>query len=230
MALTFPNGWNSGSIIGSILQNFQVFVAFRFASGTAYTGCQNASGNEGVRTGDACFRGGFQGGLNTLRLPSFKQFDMRFIKGFSLGRSQLALYLDVRNHLQLYQRADPIRRHPKYYQPGRKADRSSARDSSLYATEARQNGVYLEDGSLDLTFGGAGSSGCASWITLNNEPSVPNCVYLARAEQRWGNGDGVFTQEEQLQASSAFYYTNWAAPTLFYGPGTQLRLGVEFTF
>ncbi len=59
---------------------------------------------------------------------------------------------------------------------------------------------------------------------------MPNCIYLSRAEQRWGNGDGIFTLEEQLQASSAFYYTTGAAPTFFYGAGTQLRLGVEFTF
>ena len=61
-------------------------------------------------------------------------------------------------------------------------------------------------------------------------PSVPNCVYLSRAETRWGNGDGIFTLAEQIRASNALYYAGTAAPTYFYGAGTQLRLGVEWSF
>ena len=86
-------------------------------------------------------------------------------------------------------------------------------------------------GDMDLTFGGAGASGCGDWVNgSNDDPSVPNCVYLIRAEQRYGNGDGIYTVDEQLNASNASYYANQAAPTYFYGAGTQLRLGVEFTF
>ncbi len=99
LALTFPNGWNAGSTIGSILQNFQVYAVFRFASGTAYTACGVPDGNQSVLTGQVCGRGGFVSGLNSERLPTFKQFDMRFVKGFNLGGSQLSLYLDARNIL-----------------------------------------------------------------------------------------------------------------------------------
>ena len=59
---------------------------------------------------------------------------------------------------------------------------------------------------------------------------VPNCVYLSRAEARWGNGNGIFTLPEQLRASNALYFANLAAPTFFYGAGTQLRLGIELNF
>ena len=52
---------------------------------------------------------------------------------------------------------------------------------------------------MNLTFGGAGASGCGDWVNSSNDPSVPNCIYLIRAEQRYGNGDGIFTLEEQLQ-------------------------------
>ncbi len=55
-------------------------------------------------------------------------------------------------------------------------------------------------------------------------------MYLVRAEQRFGNGDGMYTVAEQLNASNALYYANQAAPTYFYGAGTWLRLGVEFSF
>ena len=85
--------------MGSILQNFQVYAVFRFASGTAYTACGVPDGNQSVLTGQVCARGGFISGLNSERLPTFKQFDMRFVKGFNLGGSQLSLYLDARNIL-----------------------------------------------------------------------------------------------------------------------------------
>ena len=83
---------------------------------------------------------------------------------------------------------------------------------------------------MNLTFGGAGASGCGDWVNSSNDPSVPNCIYLIRAEQRYGNGDGIYTLDEQLNASNALYYANQAAPTFFYGAGTQLRLGVEWSF
>ncbi len=229
LALTFPDRWNAGTTIGAILQNFQVFAVFRFASGTAYTACASANGNQGVRSGDGCNQGRLQGGLNTVRLPMFKQFDLRFVKGVNLGRGQLSMYLDARNILNFTNVLTQYVVTRSITSQLEQQDQFSS-DSSLYASEAAQNGVYLPDGSLNLTFGGAGRSGCSEWVNLGNMPSVPNCIYLLRAEQRWGNGDGIFTLAEQLRASSALYYTAGAAPTYFYGAGSQLRLGVEFTF
>ncbi len=104
-------------------------------------------------------------------------------------------------------------------------------DSTRNAAEGLQNAAYDEGtGAMDLTFGGAGHAGCAGWVNSGNTPSVPNCMYLVRAEQRYGNGDGIYTVAEQLNASNALYYANQAAPTYFYGAGTWLRLGVEFSF
>ncbi len=122
LALTFPDRWNAGSTIGAILQNFQVFVVFRFASGTAYTGCQNANGNQSVRTGDACSRAASRAASTLVRLPSFKQFDMRFVKGFSPGPQPALAVPRCAQYPQLHQRADPVRRHPQHHQPGRSAE------------------------------------------------------------------------------------------------------------
>jgi hypothetical protein len=202
---------------------------FRFASGTAYTACGVPDGNQSVLTGQVCARGGFISGLNSERLPTFKQFDMRFVKGFNLGGSQLSLYLDARNILGFtnvltqYVITNSITSAIEQTQ-------NFTADSSRNAQEGIGNGVYGDDGSMNLTFGGAGASGCGSWVNSSNDPSVPNCIYLIRAEQRYGNGDGIYTVDEQLNASNALYYANIAAPTFFYGVGTQLRLGVEFTF
>ncbi len=228
LALTFPNGWNAGSTMGGILQNFGAYMTFRFASGTAYTACAEASGNESIRSGGVCTKGGFLGGLNSVRLPGFKQLDMRFVKGFMLGGSQLSVYLDARNILGFtntltqYVTTNSITSGVEHQQ-------NFTSDSVRYASEALENGAYKSDASIDLTFGGAYASGCNGW-TASGQPSVPNCVYLSRAEQRYGNGDGVFTVDEQLRASDALYYDNIAAPTYFYGAGTALRLGLEFTF
>ena len=230
LGLTFPNGWHSGSTVGSIFQNFQVFALFRFASGTAYTTCGNADGNQSVLSGQVCGRGSFTNGLNNQRLPTFKQFDMRFVKGFNFGRSQMSLYLDARNILGFtntltqYVTTNSITSQIEQEQ-------NFTADSSLTASEAFGNGVLDEGtGTVNLRFGGSGAGGCGDWVNSSNVPSVPNCVYLIRAEQRYGNGDGLYTVAEQLNASNALYYANQAAPTFFYGQGTALRLGVEFTF
>jgi hypothetical protein len=230
LALTFPNGWNSGSTIGSILQNFQVYAVFRFASGTAYTACGVPDGNQSVLSGGVCARGGFVSGLNSERLPGFKQFDMRFVKGFNLGGSQLSLYLDARNILNF---TNVLTQYVVTNSITSEIEREQnfSGDSTFTANEALNNGVLDEgSGAVNLTFGGAGTSGCGDWVNGANDPSVPNCVYLIRAEERYGNGDGIFTLDEQLNASNANYYAVQAAPTFFYGAGTQLRLGVEFTF
>ena len=183
-----------------------------------------------VRSPFTCNRGGFQGGINSLRLPSFKQFDVRFVKGLNLGRTQLSVYLDARNILNF---TNVLTQYVVTHSITSQVEQQQnfTADSTLYATEGLQNGVYDPvDGSLDLTFGGARASGCGDWTNQGNVPSVPNCIYLSRAEQRWGNGDGVFTLPEQLRASNAMYYATTAAPTYFYGAGTQLRLGIELSF
>jgi len=230
LGLTFPNQWHAGSTVGTIFQNFQVFALFRFASGTAYTVCGVADGNQSTLSGQVCARGGFTGGLNSARLPTFKQFDMRFVKGFNLGRSQMSFYLDARNILGFtntltqYVVTNSITSRIEQQQ-------NFSADSTRNAQEALGNGVLDEGtGAMNLTFGGAGTSGCGDWVNSSNAASVPNCVYLIRAEERYGNGDHIYTLAEQLNASNALYYANQAAPTFFYGQGTALRLGVEFTF
>ena len=35
--------------------------------------------------------------------------------------------------------------------------------------------------------------------------SAPNCIYLQRTEQRYGDGDGIFTVSEQTRAVDALY-------------------------
>jgi len=73
---------------------------------------------------------------------------------------------------------------------------------------------------------------CATWAGRSNSSQTTaasgpvDCVMLVRAEQRYGNGDGIFTKSEYTRAFSAWY--NLAhAPYQFYGQGRRIRVGLE---
>ncbi len=108
-------------------------------------------------------------------------------------------------------------------------------DSSQWANEAIRNGVYDDaSGLMDMSFGTGtpNQTGmCGNWTNQGGEPNAPNCIYIIRAEQRYGNGDGVFTLAEQRAASDAptcLAATADSAP--FTGTPRRLRLGFELNF
>jgi hypothetical protein len=97
-SVTMPNGFQQGTVAGDILRNVSVFATFRYTSGTAYTKCGESNEEQSVLSIESCARL-FPGGLNTQRLPAFKELNARFTKGFALGGLDLTGYLDVRNLL-----------------------------------------------------------------------------------------------------------------------------------
>jgi hypothetical protein len=110
-------------------------------------------------------------------------------------------------------------------------------DSSDYAAAGHASGVYLGNGSVDLRFGGLVASGCDEWLNGAGAPAAPNCVYLIRAEERYGNGDHVFTVDEQRRASDALYAAVGRTSSFFArgrhnftGDPRRLRLGLEVSF
>jgi hypothetical protein len=52
---------------------------------------------------------------------------------------------------------------------------------------------------------------------------------LIRVEQRYGNGDGVYTAAEQNRAFTA-YYQSFRGRNFFTDRPRQVRLGVEVNF
>ena len=232
-ALTFPNGWNKGTTMGSIFQNFSTFMSFRVSSGTAYTECGDPEGNQAVLSGGVCARGGFVDGLNSARLPTFKTLDMRFVKGFGLGSSQLSLYLDARNLLNFKNVLQEFVVTKDIVSP-LENEQNWQNDSTLYRIEAESNtGAYdPASGDIDLTFSGAANriQACGTWVDQGGAPAALNCAYMVRAEERWGNGDGVFSTAEQRRVSDALYFANGRGENFFYGQGARFRLGVEFSF
>jgi hypothetical protein len=226
-SLAVPAGWRPGTTLGAIAGQVGLFATLRLTSGTPYTRCDPKAGNEGVISGDNfCPAGGSS--VHGARLPSVKQLDLRATKGFDLGPLQLTAYLDARNLfnfrnvLQVFAATgDMVSQLDN--------DRRWASDSALYAAEAAASGVRQDDGSMDLRFGGAVASGCAGWLTGGQLPAAPNCVYLIRAEERYGDGDHVFTQAEQRRASDANYAVDQGIH-LFTNAPRRVRVGLELAF
>jgi outer membrane receptor for ferrienterochelin and colicin len=230
-SLSFPADFRQGTTVGSIFRNFGVYVTGRYASGTAYTGCVNTAQNSVLLAVDAgtsnpCSSGDFTSEYNGLRLPAFKALDARFTKGFGLGGLNLTAYADVRNILnftniiRLFQGNGDIVNAVEYT-----ADSTIA--SGSLRNEANQNGAFDEEtGSIDLT---GGASGCGAWVNAGGSPSAPNCVYLVRAEQRFGNGDGEYTVAEQTRAFNS-YYNSFRNRNFFTDSPRRVRLGLEVNF
>jgi outer membrane receptor for ferrienterochelin and colicin len=228
-AVNFPNNWEEGSIVGSVLENVGLFATFRYTSGTPYTRCLENVGDEDVVSGDNCNRE-FPDPLNSSRLPSFRNLDVRLTKGFGLGGVDLTAYfeaqniLNFRNIVQVFTTSGDVNN-------AREEAANFAADSADYANEADANQALLGDGSIDLSFDGATDprTGCGSWVNQGGTPAAPNCITLIRAEERYGDGNHVFDLEEQRRASDALYYTVRGIHN-FTGAPRRMRLGVEVNF
>jgi len=227
-ALNFPNDWQQGSIVGSVLENVGLFATFRYTSGTPYTRCDSEA-DESVVSGDNC-DARFPDPLNSSRLPAFKNLDLRLTKGFSLGGLDLTGYVEARNALnfkniiQVFTTTGDVNN-------AREEQKNFAADSADYANEADESGALLPHGVIDLRFGGAADprTGCGSWVSQSGDPASPNCVALIRTEERYGNGDHLFDVAEQRRASDALYYTVRGIHNFTSAP-RRMRLGVEVNF
>jgi TonB-dependent receptor-like protein len=215
-------------LAGGVLRNTGVFAALRFASGTAYTGCSPADpANVSVLSGETCAL--FFGDPNGDRLPWVKLVDLRVTRGFDLGRVRLTAFADARNLLNT---RVVTRVFAATGKTSSSAERLQLQNANLneFANEAQANGVQQVNGTIDLSFGGVNDprAACASWVR-GGSPAVPNCVYLIGAEERWGNGDHLFTVAEQARAADAFYLAGRGLQN-FTGPGRRVRIGVEVGF
>jgi hypothetical protein len=227
-SLSFPRDWKQGTFLGSMLRNVGVFATFRYASGTAYTSCEPL-GNETVTSGQVCAKGQLINGLNDARLPTFKELNLRASKGLRLGGLDLSAYVDARNVLNFRNVLAVFVTSGDIVSPVEHETRFAG-DSSTFANEAKANGIYKTGtGDIDLTFGGQGNAGCANYVTQGGDGGAPSCIELVRAEQRFGNGDRIFSLAEQQRASDASYYAG-RGEHAFLGVGRTVRLGLELNF
>jgi hypothetical protein len=222
--LKVPGDWKQGSAAGTILRNVGLFSTFRVASGTPYTSCP--AGDPTVLSPDFC--GLSTGAFNESRLPTFKQLDLRLSKSFG-PEGRFTGYLDARNALNFRNVLAVFAVTGRTDSPGEAAANWLA-DSADYANEATQSGAYQADGSINLGVGQSNPrANCGGWTDQSGSPAAPNCIYLIRAEERFGNGDHSFDLTEQKRASDALYRVV-RGPQELTGPPRRVRLGLEVSF
>ena len=224
-AVEVPRDWSRG-IVGTILRNTSVYGSFRYTSGSAYTRCPAETGNESVLSGETCFRL-FEGDFFGARLPSTKHLDLRVTRAFEIAGRELVVYLDGRNVLNFENTLQVYAVTGTTSNPS-EASEILAADSAGFADMGFANGIN-NNGDLDLRFGGAVAGGCGNFVNTQFTPAAPDCVYLIRAEERYGDGDHIFTLSEQREASEAAYRVARGRHT-FLGAPRRLRLGLEVRF
>ena len=225
LAVTFPDDWKRGSLLGGILRRASLFATFRYTSGTAYSRCGQGVQDQSVLSSENCIRS-FPEGINTQRLPSFKEMNARFTKGLGLGRLDATVYLDVRNLLNFKNVLDLFATNGSLRNDFERTENLKA-DLADLRFEGEINDVLGADSSLVLDFP---HEHCSTWRSnRETRPAAANCLYLIRAEQRFGNGDGVFTVAEESRAINALYdvVRGEHAQT---APGRRGRVGIEIAF
>ncbi len=163
-------------------------------------------------------------------MPARRTLELRLVKGFRIGGSQLGIFVDSRNAFDFRNVIRVFSVNAKVSNPTeRTIARLVARDG--FAAEAQRNGRLLPDSSVDLSFGGLSDprAGCGGWTRQGGGPSPPNCLYLIQTGRRFGNGDAIFTVAEQTCAADA-YYDVARGLQHFTGPGRRVRVGVQASF
>jgi hypothetical protein len=205
----------------------RVGLGLRWGSGLPYTRClRGHRDDELARSGEACLHVTSEDVL-AFRLPAFLQLDLRASTDLSAGPGGVTLFAEARN---LLNRRNTVGVYAVTGETSNEIARLlvTSDDLDSYANEAQANGVLQPDGDIDLRFAGAGASGCESWTGTNMDAAAPSCVALVRAEQRWGNGDGLFARPEQQAAADARFDERFQAG--FFGAPRRVRVGLEVSF
>ena len=220
LTLNVPSDWQKGTTVGAIFDNVGVFATFRAVSGLPFTRLNNVGGGATApRTGFGLEANSVEP-INSSVMPWTKFVDLRVNKAFKLARVDVTAFGDIRNLFNfrningLYAETDDVIN--ALYQTN-----VLSPEFSQLRIEAQQNGHLLSGGAIDLV------PSCATWTGTAASPV--DCVVLRQVEARFGNGDGVYTLDEQTKALNAFY-TRFLGPQRFYGAPRQVRVGVELNF
>lgn len=227
-ALLYRTG-RPASPFGALGRDVGIFVTYRLASGTPYTRCPAAVPEDAgvLSDGGVCSRN-IDGSINGSTLPALHLLDVRLSKAIQIGGATVTAFADARN---LLNSRNVLRVFTQTGTTSNGLERSVGRITDLqgFALEASRNGALQADSTIDLSFGGQAAGGCGAWVTPAGNGATPNCVYLVRAEERFGDGDHLFTRAEQLRASDALYAVGRGLQQ-FTGSGRRVRIGLEIGF
>jgi hypothetical protein len=218
LSLTFPGDFQAGAL-SPVVRDLGAFLRFRFVSGLPYTRLINGGQGQTAPFTNWGLSAQQAEPINASTMPWQQQLDLRLTKGLRMGSMQWTAYADFRNLLNLtvttalFAETGDVKND---------LHRLLANDSEVnrLILEADEFAVEQEDGTTTIML----PTDCNQWAG-----GAVNCVLLRRAEQRWGDGDGAYTEAEYMTALNADYdLTN--ASYYFYGSGRQVRLGLELRF
>jgi hypothetical protein len=193
---------------GTVLADLIVHVTGSYRGGARYTPLVNVG--EGTLVGQLGEMIG--GGVpsadnNSAQMPAWKQLDLRITKGFRVLGSRAAVFADLRNPLGI--------RNTRY----------------IYAeTGTTTNAIYEDRRMMELMLANTGTGDVRDMVI--DEWTAENAVnrhLLHRAEQRFGNGDGIFTVAEMVRAWGAGLNLQQGSH-LMTSRERELRLGIELQF
>ena len=90
-------------------------------------------------------------------------------------------------------------------------------------------GAVGADGAID-DCAASRTTDCNSWVSSKNHPTAANCMYLIRAEERFGNGDGTSTPSKSRADAINALYDAGRGEQEQTAPGRRARLGFEINF
>jgi hypothetical protein len=234
LALNIPTDWKQGTLAGSIFRGVGATATFRFASGLPYTTCQDDKESQSLfynTTAAVCGKGRPLGDINGSRMPMYKQFDLRVTKGFKLGKSlDLTAYAVATNLFNFKTTTNLFRStggptNPVEFNSFFHSD-SQTVYSEVRFNETSQNKSLIDgNGTINLS----DPTTCANWSLTSNAGGMPNCFALYRAEQRFGNGDHLYTEAEYKRAFTTSYNIGRGLNNFIVLP-RRVRLGLELTF
>lgn len=212
-SVQFPSNYDN-----NLLANFGLFGTLRLLSGLPYSPLENGAGNIFI-AGNAGNAGlGVTGAtladdeISTARLPWQTYFDLKAQKGLKLMGWNAQVFLDARNVLDIKN------------QTGIFQTTGDITDEEVYRTRIESHRQTLGGGTIqervDLRSATSAGSGVRNAVDL---------YLLQQAEARFGNGDQIFTADEQERAfrASEIFLTG---PQDLFGAGRRVRLGFELTF
>ncbi len=203
VAITFPPDWKRGTFPGTLLRNLGLFAVFRYASGTPYTTCSAAQGNEDRLSGDGCSQGA--GGINGCQVARLAAVRSQAHEGV---RHRLGWTHRVPGRpepVQLCEHPTGLQHHRRHCQFGGPAEPLVHRQFRLCGRGDMRRESTSATGPWTFNSEARAPPDAREWLSGGGLPAAPNCVYLIRAEERYGNGDHVFDLDEQRRASDALY-------------------------
>lgn len=207
LSLAFDDHALEESRVGNaILSDLGIFATMRLGSGLPFTRLVNV-GNGQVGPPTRAGQGAETAEqLNASRTPAEKRFDLRATKGFRVWGRGAQLFVDARNPLGFTNT-------PEVYME------TGTTDNDAYVTRAMQTHILNQAGGTQIQD-----------ITISSVAENDLNKYMLRqAEAKWGNGDGIFSVEEQYAAWGQ-YWQYFNGSYRLRDVQQSLRLGVQIMF